>query len=699
MFAKRLKIFMALSAAFLLVCVLRLVQMQLLENSYYAKEVARLTAQGNKSRRLKTVRGRILDRKGRTLAVDEPRFYLHIDYGLSRFLDERVRRAALLSAARRRDRELATAAAQRQISTALEQLKTVIDRCARLGAERTATEQRIRQINDAVWNLREYLAWKRNYPGTASFARAVADPNERLLLTRRVDITEMHKPWPLLELQTQDDIFTALFEFRDIDDVRVLAQPHRVYPYDSVAAQTIGWVGPAVQQRDTELFAGDRLRRYLRDETCGRAGVEYLCEPVLRGARGEEIYDIDGELVRRTEKQFGTDVRLTLDIELQKQIEQYLSDFQHDPNCGPGTAAVVIDVDSAQILAMVSLPTFNLNRARYDYGRLIKDPYKPMLNRATSELYPPGSVVKPLILVAGLESGKVGADEIISCPAHSVPAGWPNCWIFNRYRTGHDAYWLNNARNAIRGSCNVYFSRLADRIDPAVLQQWLFKFGYGRTLLSVPVSPQNNEYLRNFRQAAGIISSSTPRKRLNTLEQWQQYPIEKRDRRWFGIGQGNLRVTVLQVANAMAAIARGGVFAEPRLFIEDANDAEQEGVDLGISPQTLKVIQDGMHAVVNETNGTAHSEFSRTDFGRWGVEVYGKTGSTQAPENAWFAGFAKDRAGRCVALAVVVEGGQSGARDAAPLARNIIQFSINAGYIGPGEAASKAASGGLESRP
>jgi penicillin-binding protein 2 len=119
----------------------------------------------------------------------------------------------------------------------------------------------------------------------------------------------------------------------------------------------------------------------------------------------------------------------------------------------------------------------------------------------------------------------------------------------------------------------------------------------------------------------------------------------------------------------------------------DPNDSEIDSVDPNISPQTLDVIHDGMHAVVNEPGGTAYKEFAPVigAFARQGVNVYGKTGSTEKPDNAWFAGFATDTEGRSISVAVVVEGGQHGSSDAGPLAREIIQFSIEAGYIGQTE--------------
>jgi penicillin-binding protein 2 len=247
---------------------------------------------------------------------------------------------------------------------------------------------------------------------------------------------------------------------------------------------------------------------------------------------------------------------------------------------------------------------------------------------------------------------------------------------------GHDIRWENNAHNAIKGSCNVYFSQLADRIEPEVLQDWLYKFGYGHDVLFLPnslIEEAKTDVVRNFNQLSGIISSSMPRDKV--LDFNDIAPLRPVHRRMFGIGQGSLRVTPLQVTNSMAAIARGGIYKRPRLLSEDGNS---EGIDLGISLETLAVIYDGMSAVVNEFNGTAHTPFEPflATLAAEDVKVYGKTGSTERPPHAWFGGFAQDSMARKIAIAVVVEGGQHGSRDAAPLARNIIQLCIEAGYIG-----------------
>ncbi len=718
MYDKRVKIFIAIITVLLLVCVMRLVEMQLLSDSSLQDDIAELKR--GQSRQLKTVRGKILDRKGRDLAVDEPRFQLSIDYKLSCLLDERVRKARLLRAARQDNSETALPKIRKEQQAGVENLQQIISKCTRFGQTYTDIESKIQQINDQMWNLRQYLAWKRNYPDV-EFEQAVPDPNNRLLMTARVNITEMHKSWPLLDLKTDDDVFAAQVEFMDIEEVHIQPIGERFYPYGSAAAQTIGWVGPATQQQDIQLYVNDRLARYLVDEVCGREdGVEYVCETILRGRRGELVYDIDRQLISRTETQFGEDVQLTLDIELQQRIENYLAKYPHDLNCGPGMAAVVIEVASGDILALVSMPVFDLNRARYDYGILVGDSNKPLINRAINKQYPPGSVIKPLILVAGLESGNITPDEIISCPAQDVPK--PTCLQFTRFHSCHDWKWENSggnkARNAIKGSCNIYFSRLADRINPSVLQQWLFKFGYGHTIsIASCVMRDASDAIRDFRQAPGQISTVPPTLDLRftiydlrfIIDNWQSAignrlpALEGTERRFFGIGQGNFRATPLQVANAMATIARGGVYEPPKIFL--SREKANTQYDLNISPQTLEVIYDGMSAVVNETGGTANREFAPvlSAFAEQDVKVYGKTGSTEAPEVAWFAGFAWQLAypestagrpqtqlgdgnaaseGRAIAIAVVVEGGQHGSSDAAPLARDIIQFCIEAGYIG-----------------
>lgn len=692
---------MAFLVAVLGVCLFRLVQMQLLSFCFYRASIAEL--QKNKSRPLATVRGRILDRNSRVLALDEPRFELRVSRELAMVADRHYQQTRLLKAAGRPDAAEALAEVTSEIKTQLAELQSILEKCAEfsgLGCEELRSK--IDTQNELLWARRTFLAWVRSCADSAllkqqpnaeaialkdamaDFERDFPSEQKRLLLTARVPVEDLQLPthWPLVDLRTDDDVLAAQLEFMDKDGVEIAAYNTRVYPYSSVAAQTIGWVGP-VQVQDPELFSRDPLRRYLPGELFGRGtGAEFVCEAVLRGRRGQIVYNFDNEPISRTEMQFGQNVQLTLDIELQKRIENYLVDAKLNPNYQQPMAVVLIEVASGQILALVSLPSFDLNRARIDYEQIIKDPHEPARNRALQQRYPPGSVIKPLILIAGLEAGKISAEGIISCPSQPAPAGWPNCWLFARYKTGHDSNWPNHARNAIKGSCNIYFSRLAERVEPAVLQGWLFKFGYGRQVLAQPNFRDNTASLtgRNFAQYAGVISSNP--EEVGAAEANEIPVLVPGERRYFAIGQGNLRATPLQVANAMAAIARSGVYKPPTLVIEQSQHYEYDLVDLNISPGTLDVVRDGMRAVVNEPGGTAYKEFQHSGLAKQDVVVYGKTGSTEKPDHAWFAGFAEDSEGHNVAIAVVVEGGQHGSADAGPLARDILQFCIEAGYLG-----------------
>ncbi len=702
MYDRRVKIFIAVGLLLLVTAVLRLVQMQLLADSRLQDEIAALKNQSGRSQQFDTVRGDILDRKGRILATDIPEFQLAISYRLTSFGDRRVLETAEAMARRRSD-DPSLYDFHNEVAARRADLGRIITNCTKFGVSIQDVAARIRSINNYVWNLRAFIAWYRNGPdpnfvaqydksvanipladALPEFERQVPNQKERYELVMGVDnIPELDKSFRLLDLRTEDDVFVAQMEFMDINDVSIVPSGFRHYPYGSAAAQTIGWTGGANPQRDNALFPHDRLAQYLPGDVCGRRpGVESVCEAILRGRRGERVTDIDDNLVRETQARFGQDVQLTLDIELQQQIEQYLVDPQFNPNADANTAVVVLDIRSGDILALVSTPTYDLNRVRYDYGDLIEGPHEPMLNRAITKQYPPGSSVKPVILIAGLEVGAITADKAISCPAQPAPSGWPNCWIWKDHSAGHDQKWTNNARNAIKGSCNIYFSHLADLLDGPVLQHWLFRFGFGHRLpLETSLSwPDGCEPRRLF-QAQGIISTKGPRVTVASFEDIP--PVRDAEKRYFGMGQGNLRASPLQVANAFATLARGGQYMPPRLFLKpEAPRTLEEPVDLEISAATLHVVYDGMSAVVNEPGGTAYDMFRGSGLAGQGVKVYGKTGSTENPEHAWFAGFAEDSDGAKIALVILVEGGQHGSRDAAPLAREVIQRCVYQGYVG-----------------
>ncbi len=674
MFRQRIKILIALAAFVLAMCIVRLAHMQLSENPEVFEKIEQLKT--DRLRILQTARGRIIDRNGYILAMDKPGFEIHVSYKLCCVDDPRILQARLLlasSEARKEKVKKKTEAQKQQLQKFMEELSI-------FGPGVAETRSKIAKINNMVWRRRERTAWKRNYADVNSFEEALPNVNDRIKAAGKIDLIEMHDTYSMLTLDNEDDIFMAKVKFTDFNDVHLVPINKRIYPWGDVAPQVIGWVRP---ERDAELFEDDPLLKYKEGELAGFRGVEYICETILRGSRGRELYDIDKELVGKIETKVGSDVQLSLDIELQKQIQDYLVD-PNTVNHEKTKAVVVIEVATGNILAMASIPVFNLNDIRSDYIKVAAHPNTPLYNRAIELHYPPGSVVKPLMFIIGHEERKISSGEVISCPAQPAPKYWPNCWIFNSdMPSGHDLAWPgeNHARNAIKGSCNIYFSRLANRFEPKVMQKWLWNFGYGRTATLEPEQVLKMESPRRFKQAHGLICSGRQRQRPEQFSNLLK--LNKSDLRWFGMGEGNFRVTVLQAANAMATVARRGLYKSPRLIIEE--NKPNLSTSLDISPSTLDVVYDGMRAVITEYGGTGYNAFKemRDYFDLADVKIYGKTGSTQSPnENAWFGGFAKDSKGKGIALTILVEGGEHGSSDAAPLARDIIDLCIKAGYLG-----------------
>jgi len=663
----RLKILAFFCVLFAAVCILRLAYIQLNPNSAWQNQLEKIRT--GKSTPLTALRGEILDRNDKVLATDEARFTLCIDYRFARLADERFWIVQSLKCSDDSERQKIKEKYQQDYNG----LNEIIYKCAEFkNCEPSQISEQInRQINDSIWQLRIYLAGKRKYPNQ-EFETAVPDANERLLLASEVDIAEMHQPQPLYQLENDDEVLAAQLKFIDTAGIQVMPGSRRIYPYKNSACQLIGWVKPWNS-------ADEEPNNYSPGDLTGFAGIEWVCEPYLKGKSGRIVYDIDNQIVSRTERQFGNNVKLTIDIELQQKLEDLLNNPNLNPTFGKAIGIVVVDVNSTDILATASIPDFDLNNVRSDYSKLRADKNQPLLNRVLTEAYPPGSSAKPIIMATAMAEKKITADTIISCPSAAAPAGWPNCWIFKSLGYGHDEPWAseggNKARNALKGSCNIYFSHLAARIEPEILQKWLYEFGFGTDALEMRdpaiVDSFRNSPARKFPQSAGIISSSRPK--TESLP-----PIDPAERRFFGIGQGSFRATPLQVVNAFAAIARGGFFKKSRIIATEPADA---GYSLNLSSEIIATIYDGMHAVVNESGGTAISQFAGSGFEEKGVKVFGKTGSTERPYHAWFAGFAKDNHGNTIAFAVVVEGGQHGSSDAGPIARDIVSQCIETGHL------------------
>ncbi|OHB58989.1 MAG: hypothetical protein A2Y12_19655 [Planctomycetes bacterium GWF2_42_9] len=693
MHERRIKIFILICIIPLAAALARLAELQIFDSGKYIAKLNQI--ESSKTRQLKTVRGKILDRNGVVVASNEARFSLCVSYNLTRLADERFWQAEMIKTFGQ-NKNMESLLKSLEYDRRRASLARFIQKCMLfygLGTE--DMDIRLAQINDYIWKQRSFVAWYRNCTDSklrlekgvsvdwasamVDFAVQVPDESKRLVMIGEVtDLAEMYRKWPLIELDSDDGIFAAQMEFTDVNDFEVMPGEVRVYPYGSTASQLVGWVGMP-QDRDIRLFSDDKRASYRENELCGHSGIEYICEPILRGRRGEERYTFDRkQVIDSSQTEPGRDITLTIDIELQKNIEEMLTNPTVNDNSGSPMAAVIIDVPASEVLSMVSLPTFRPADIRKQYGQLLKSDVSPLHNRAMNSLYPPGSVIKPVIGIAAMEEGVIRPDEVISCPSRTLSP--PNCWRIRDFGVGHDEQWNNCARNAIKGSCNIYFSRVAERLSSAGLQKWLLKFGYGTGVVNqcCYVWDGNSQLVetRSFEQAPGNIASAAIRTEPNTIG-----PVIDNEKRFFGIGQGSLRVTPLQVASAMAALARGGIYRSPQMIRTGRNDS-YDGQAIDISPRTLATIRDGMHAVTSESSGTAYEQMSIGDFEQYGVKLFGKTGSTENPEHAWFAGFAEDANGRSIAFAVLVEGGKRGSKDAAPLARKIVELCIQAGYIG-----------------
>jgi penicillin-binding protein 2 len=695
MYKLRLQILIGLFVAVALICLFRLADLQLFQSDQYRKEISE--KQILKPQPLPTLRGQILDRKGAVLAKDVPSFYVLVNYQLTRLLDDRFWQGMVQRQGDdETDPDLILAKLKARYADDLDRLSRILDFGTqnRLPGTPEITDS-IARLNDRLWEMGRYVYWRRTRP-TGSLEeyqkeKEAVEPVDVL----GIRLWEMYQPYPVFEI-SPDLLVKTQIELGDLKGVEIRTQGKRYYPQGSAACQIIGWVG-LVQDEEKARFSHDEYLRYLEGELIGKAGIEQVCEPILRGRRGEVIYNKDGNLLRRKEPQYGCNVQLTIDINLQQQIERYLSNPDLPAEVSSivrrGAAAVVMQAATGDILAMASTPVYDLNTIRQDVADLLRDPNTPMLNKALQVNYPPGSTIKPIIMLIGLEENWVTPTEIISCPSTPPPRGWPSCLGQSRFhRMGHDWRWAeeggNIARNALRGSCNIYFSHLADRLDSKVFQQWLFELGFGRRVL-MPIEfqdPASGEIISSWGtlpQAYGSIMFGIQPAPYTSPEQIHVIPPSKQsEKRFWGIGQGNLRVTVLQTANALAALVRGGVYKPPRLIYLDEDPFNQrDQKPLKINPRTLSVIRDGMHAAVYEQGGTGYSTFIDCPL-RKQLKIYGKTGSTERPDMAWFECFAEDSADRAVIVVVAVPGGLSGSAFAAPIGRQILQFCYDDGHIG-----------------
>lgn len=442
----------------------------------------------------------------------------------------------------------------------------------------------------------------------------------------------------------------------DLPGVRVEVRPNRIYPYKALAAHILGYTGVP---NETDMEEA-RKYNYYQPDVEGRSQIELYLNDYLKGSPGVSIKERDlkgnvtGEVKRIAPKQ-GANVYLTIDARLQSLTETALRAV------GRG-AAVVVDPNNGDILAMASVPSFDPSLfipsiKASDWKTMIKDTTDPLINRAISA-YVPGSIYKVPIALAGLRAGATGRS--FNCSG-GVQYG-------NFFMKCHHVHGTVDLEQALKVSCNSYFYQMGNVAGSDQIVKVGSVLGLGQRT-GIPLSGE----------AAGILPG----------KEWlaKNYPTH----RWSSgytantaIGQGFVLVSPLQMALVAATVANGGTVYAPRLVdrIVEQNGTVIETppqkvrgnliTDLGFTSAQIDKVRSGMRKVVNEAGGTASRARVK------GMEVAGKTGTAQfmrgkiKDNRVWFISFAPFDKPK-YAVCVMVEGGHAGGMVSAPIAGKILE--------------------------
>jgi len=489
--------------------------------------------------------------------------------------------------------------------------------------------------------------------------RAVLDLTDSAIEVLLEDL-QRHPTEPLLLSRSISfDQVAYLEENRmELPEFSLEAFPQRHYPAGESVAHLIGYVGEISRE---ELADSVRWQGYRMGQLVGRSGIERQYEQLLGGTIGERYVEVDargrvvGTIAPRAAQSpiVGREVRLTIDLELQRFIH---SIFPQELS----GAVVAMVPSTGEVLALYSHPTYDPNSLNGGidgelWAHLNADPERPLLNRATSGIYPPGSTWKLATAIIGLEKGVIHTDSRmpIGCSGGMSYAGrYSRCWRAQ----GHGSLDL---AGAIAHSCNVYFYQLGIWLGLNQLAREGTRLGFGRlTGIDLPA------------ETSGTFPADVEwyRSRFG----WSPTPSEVMS---LAIGQGPNAQTPLRMAQFFAALAGDGTAPPPRLRLAPGSELAPE-TDLNLRQETLSAVRLGL-AQVMEPGGTAYMSSLR----RW--KVYGKTGTSQNTQDpgrphAWFTGFAGPPGEEPeIAFAVVLEFGESGSGTAAPIAAKLADFYLN----------------------
>ncbi len=443
----------------------------------------------------------------------------------------------------------------------------------------------------------------------------------------------------------------------------------RHYPLGEEAAHLTGYVGTV---SEGDLSEDDQPLLRLPDFKIGKNGVEEMLEQRLRGIAGVKRLEVDvhGIPVREIDKRdsvTGESITLTIDKRLQSFTAQLLKN--------EAAAAIVMNVHNGDILTMASMPAFNPEifslGIRSDYWKALGDDKKvPLMNKAITGQYPPGSTFKMLVALAALENKIINPATKINCPGHFDLGNHRfNCWK----EGGHG---IVDCRQAIAMSCDTFFYTAAQRLGIEPIAEMARKFGLGAGFNLGMIGEKN-----------GIVPDPDWK-----MKRYKQ-PWSGGDTINSAIGQGYSLATPLQLCVMMARMAAGGLEIMPRLENKTLENkgpenniplTEQSFASLKIAPENLQLIMAAMADVVNAPHGTAYSKRIMSPSASFG----GKTGTSQVKaitirgqdqnklpwehrHHALFVGYAPVEK-PLYAAAVIVEHGGGGAAAAAPIARDIL---------------------------
>ena len=482
---------------------------------------------------------------------------------------------------------------------------------------------------------------------------------------------------PIVVLEDQGRDRASLVVQADLPGMVVNNEPYRYYPQGDLAAHLVGYMTQMTEEE------ADRLqnRGYSTSELVGRYGLESAWENYLRGKKGIERYAVDARGQQLDEKTAATLIQgerkinavpganlvLTIDADLQKLAEKAVSHV-------PAAAVIIVEPKTGRLRAVVSKPSFDPNvmtghLTRQEDAMLRSDPRKPFIDKALRATYPPGSVFKFATALAALEDNQTSPeDEQIFCQGYYELSGTTfKC---------NGSHGKLNLLGAIQHSCNIYFWTLAERIGLDRIAEVARGFGFG--------TPTN---LGLNGDAGGRIPTKA----------W--YETHTRYKVGFATnaatGQGDVEVSVLQMAMAYAALANGGKLYVPQVVdrVETsggrtiASYQPKVSRDVPVSAEAMEVWRRGMWKVTNEPGGSAFDHGVVTV-----TQVMGKTGTaeirtrnkkkteeerdienyTPTRSHAWFAGWAPAEDPE-IAIVVFVEHGGSGGRVAWPIAKSILE--------------------------